>query len=102
MPTALAEPRSANPFNLAASARRRRSRPLTQRELSSLIASSRESIVRSLRSLRARRLVTTRRRRITIRSLDRLRLLADGGYPTQMLLGEVSDHRETVSRERRS
>jgi CRP/FNR family transcriptional regulator, cyclic AMP receptor protein len=51
--------------------------PLTQQELASLIASSRESIVRSLRSLRARRLVTTGRRRITIRDLDRLRRQAD-------------------------
>jgi CRP-like cAMP-binding protein len=53
--------------------------PLTQQELASLIASSRESIVRSLRSLRARRLVTTGRRRITIRDLDRLRRQADDG-----------------------
>lgn len=51
--------------------------PLTQQELASLIASSRESIVRSLRSLRARRLITTGRRRITIRDLDRLRRQAD-------------------------
>jgi CRP/FNR family transcriptional regulator, cyclic AMP receptor protein len=52
--------------------------PLTQQELASLIASSRESIVRSLRSLRSRRLVTTGRRRITIRDLDGLRREADG------------------------
>jgi CRP/FNR family transcriptional regulator, cyclic AMP receptor protein len=52
--------------------------PLTQQELASLIASSRESIVRSLRSLRSRRLVTTARRRITIRDLDGLRREADG------------------------
>jgi CRP-like cAMP-binding protein len=50
--------------------------PLTQQELASLIASSRESIVRSLRSLRARRLIATGRRRITIRDLD------DCGKPT--------------------
>ncbi|HET9561362.1 MAG TPA: Crp/Fnr family transcriptional regulator [Propionibacteriaceae bacterium] len=52
--------------------------PLTQQELASLIASSRESIVRSLRSLRSRRLVTTARRRITIRDLAGLRREADG------------------------
>jgi CRP/FNR family transcriptional regulator, cyclic AMP receptor protein len=52
--------------------------PLTQQELASLIASSRESIVRSLRLLRSRRLVTTARRRITIRDLDGLRREADG------------------------
>jgi CRP/FNR family transcriptional regulator, cyclic AMP receptor protein len=52
--------------------------PLTQQELASLFASSRESIVRSLRSLRSRRLVTTGRRRITIRDLDGLRREAAG------------------------
>jgi CRP/FNR family transcriptional regulator, cyclic AMP receptor protein len=52
--------------------------PLTQQELASLIASSRESIVRSLRGLRSRRLVATGRRRITIRDLDGLRRAADG------------------------
>lgn len=51
---------------------------LTQQELASLIAASRESIVRSLRSLRARRFVTTGRRRITIRDLGGLRREADG------------------------
>jgi hypothetical protein len=44
----------------------------------SLIASSPESIVRSLRSLRAHRLVTTGRRRITIRDLDGLLREANG------------------------
>ncbi|HVD81434.1 MAG TPA: helix-turn-helix domain-containing protein [Propionibacteriaceae bacterium] len=52
--------------------------PRTQQELASLIASSPESIVRSLRSLRAHRLVTTGRRRITIRDLDGLLREANG------------------------
>jgi len=52
--------------------------PRTQQELASLIASSPESIVGSLRSLRAHRLVTTGRRRITIRDLDGLLREANG------------------------
>jgi CRP/FNR family transcriptional regulator, cyclic AMP receptor protein len=52
--------------------------PLTQQELASLIGSSRESIVRSLRVLRSHQLVTTGRRRITIRDLGGLRLEVDG------------------------
>jgi CRP/FNR family transcriptional regulator, cyclic AMP receptor protein len=52
--------------------------PLTQQELASLIASSRESSVRSLRTLRAHRLVSTGRRRITIRDLDGLLWEANG------------------------
>jgi len=43
--------------------------PLTQQELASLISVSRESVVRALRSLRSRGLVTTGRRRITIHDL---------------------------------
>ena len=50
--------------------------PLTQDELASLIAASRESVVRALTSLRARRLIATARRRITIRDLDSLRAYA--------------------------
>jgi CRP/FNR family transcriptional regulator, cyclic AMP receptor protein len=52
--------------------------PLTQQELASLIAASRESIVRSLRSLRARQMIATGRRRIVIRNLAGLRQEADG------------------------
>jgi CRP/FNR family transcriptional regulator, cyclic AMP receptor protein len=48
------------------------------RELASLIAASRESIVRSLRSLRARQMIATGRRRIVIRNLAGLRQEADG------------------------
>ena len=47
--------------------------PLTQEEVATLIATSRESVVRALASLRSRGLVTTARRRITIRDLDGLR-----------------------------
>lgn len=50
--------------------------PLTQDELASLIAASRDSVVRALTSLRARGLVTTGRRRITITDVDRLRRYA--------------------------
>ena len=51
--------------------------PLTQQELASLIAASRESVVRALRSLRWRGLVTTGRRRITIHDLRGLADRAD-------------------------
>ena len=50
--------------------------PLTQEEVATLIATSRESVVRALASLRSRGLVTTARRRITIRDLDGLRQYA--------------------------
>jgi CRP-like cAMP-binding protein len=50
--------------------------PLTQEEVATLIATSRESVVRALASLRSRGLVTTARRRITIRDLNGLRQYA--------------------------
>jgi CRP/FNR family transcriptional regulator, cyclic AMP receptor protein len=50
--------------------------PLTQAELASLIATSRDSLVRALTSLRSRGLVATARRRITILDLDGLRRYA--------------------------
>jgi CRP-like cAMP-binding protein len=50
--------------------------PLTQEELASLIAASRESVVRALTSLRSRGLVATGRRRITVCDLDGLRRFA--------------------------
>jgi CRP/FNR family cyclic AMP-dependent transcriptional regulator len=50
--------------------------PPTQQELASLIASSRESVVRALRSLRSRDLVATGRRRITVHDLSRLKRVA--------------------------
>jgi CRP/FNR family cyclic AMP-dependent transcriptional regulator len=50
--------------------------PLTQEELASLIASSRESVVRGLAALRARQLITTGRRRITVRDIPSLRAYA--------------------------
>lgn len=49
---------------------------LTQEELASLIASSRESVVRALTALRARGLIETGRRRIAIRDLAGLRAFA--------------------------
>jgi CRP-like cAMP-binding protein len=49
---------------------------LTQVELASLIASSRESVVRALAALRARGFIETSRRRITVRDLDGLRAYA--------------------------
>jgi CRP-like cAMP-binding protein len=49
---------------------------LTQVELASLIASSRESVVRALTVLRARGFIETSRRRITVRDLDGLRAFA--------------------------
>jgi CRP-like cAMP-binding protein len=50
--------------------------PLTQEELAGLAAASRESVVRALTSLRSRGLITTARRRITVRDLDGLRKYA--------------------------
>jgi CRP-like cAMP-binding protein len=47
--------------------------PLTQEELASLIATSRQSVVRALTSLRSRGLVVTARRKIIVRDLDGLR-----------------------------
>ena len=46
---------------------------LTQEELAGLIASSRESVVRALTTLRSRGLIETGRRRITIRDVEALR-----------------------------
>ena len=46
---------------------------LTQEELASLIATSRQSVVRALTTLRSRGLITTARRRIVVRDLDGLR-----------------------------
>ena len=50
--------------------------PLTQEELAGLAAASRESVVRALTSLRSRGLITTARRRITVRDVDGLRQYA--------------------------
>ena len=47
--------------------------PLTQEELASLIASSRDAVVRALTSLRSRHLIATARRRFTILAVDGLR-----------------------------
>jgi CRP-like cAMP-binding protein len=47
--------------------------PLTQEELASLIAASRDAVVRALTSLRSRNLIATARRRITILDVDALR-----------------------------
>lgn len=49
---------------------------LTQEELASLIASSRESVVRALTALRTRGLIETGRRQITIRDIEGLRAYA--------------------------
>jgi len=49
---------------------------LTQEELASLLASSRESVVRALTVLRTRGLIETGRRQITIRDLEGLRAYA--------------------------
>lgn len=51
--------------------------PLTQEELASLIAASRDAVVRALTSLRSRRLIATARRRITILDVDALRRYAE-------------------------
>lgn len=50
--------------------------PVTQGELASLIATSRESVVRGLAALRSRGLVATGRRRITVRDPQGLRRYA--------------------------
>ena len=50
---------------------------LTQHELASLIASSRDSVVRALAALRSRGLISTARRTITIVDFDGLRRFAD-------------------------
>jgi CRP/FNR family cyclic AMP-dependent transcriptional regulator len=50
--------------------------PLTQHELATLIATSRESLVRALASMRKQGLISTARRRITICDLDGLRRYA--------------------------
>jgi CRP-like cAMP-binding protein len=50
--------------------------PLTQHELAGLVAASRESVVRALASLRSQGIISTARRRITIRNLESLRQLA--------------------------
>jgi CRP/FNR family cyclic AMP-dependent transcriptional regulator len=52
--------------------------PVTQEELASLISSSRDSAVRGLSTLRARGLIATARRRITVTDLDGLRRYASG------------------------
>ena len=46
---------------------------LTQEEMASLIATSRQSLVRALTTLRSRGLITTARRKIVVRDLDGLR-----------------------------
>ena len=51
--------------------------PLTQHELATLIAASRDSVVRALTSLRSRGLVTTARRTITIVDPEGLRHYAE-------------------------
>lgn len=51
--------------------------PLTQEELASLIAASRDAVVRALTSLRSRQLIATARRRITILDVDALRHYAE-------------------------
>jgi CRP/FNR family transcriptional regulator, cyclic AMP receptor protein len=51
--------------------------PLTQEEVASLIATSRQSVVRALTSLRSRGLVTTARRKLIVRDLDGLRRYAE-------------------------
>ena len=56
--------------------------PLTQAELAGVIGSSRESIVRSLSTLRSNGLITTARRRITIRDLGGLQRFANAATAT--------------------
>ena len=51
--------------------------PLTQEELASLIAASRDTVVRAITLLRSRRLIATARRRITILDINALRQYAD-------------------------
>jgi CRP-like cAMP-binding protein len=50
--------------------------PLSQEELAGLITASRESVARSLTSLRRRGLITTGRRSVTVCDMDALRRLA--------------------------
>lgn len=50
---------------------------LTQEELASLIAASRDAVVRALTSLRSRQLIATARRRITILDVNALRRYAE-------------------------
>ena len=50
--------------------------PLTQHELATMIATSRESLVRALATMRAQGLISTAPRRITISDLDGLRRYA--------------------------
>ena len=52
--------------------------PLTQDELAALISCSRDSAVRALGTLRARGLITTRRRRIVVTDFEGLRRFASG------------------------
>jgi CRP-like cAMP-binding protein len=52
--------------------------PLTRHEMATLIATSRESVVRALTSMRARGVVSTAARRITIRDVSGLRRYARG------------------------
>jgi CRP-like cAMP-binding protein len=63
----------ADQHGLAGEAGVRLDLPLTQDELASLIAASRDSVVRALGSLRRRGLVSTSRRAITIPDRDALR-----------------------------
>jgi CRP-like cAMP-binding protein len=56
--------------------------PITQEELASWSASSRESTARSLRTLRTLGLIQTHRRRLTVLDLDRLRAHAPSCQPT--------------------
>lgn len=53
--------------------------PLTQEQLASMIAASRDAVVRALTSLRSRQLIATTRGRITILDVDALRQY--GGEP---------------------
>jgi CRP/FNR family cyclic AMP-dependent transcriptional regulator len=52
--------------------------PLSQEELAALISCSRDSAVRGLGTLRARGLITTRRRRIVVTDFEGLRRFASG------------------------
>jgi CRP/FNR family transcriptional regulator, cyclic AMP receptor protein len=51
--------------------------PLTQEELASLIAASRDTVVRAITSLRSRGFIATARRRITILDINALRQYAE-------------------------
>ncbi len=52
--------------------------PLTQQEVASLIAASRDSVVRAMTTLRSRGLVITNRRAITVVDVEGLRRFAGG------------------------